>query len=120
MKNCKWHLCNKQTDTEFCGIKCKNKFHVKLKRKRLKEQAVIYKGGKCEHCGYSKCIGALEFHHKNPEEKDFAISKDGNTRSWEKVKNEIDKCLLLCSNCHKEEHFNIRSPVAQLVVAPHC
>ncbi len=113
MKKCKWHLCSNLTNTEFCGVKCKNKFHVKLKRKRIKEQAVEYLGGECQCCGYNKCIEALEFHHKNPEEKEFAISVTGNTRSWDKVKNELDKCMLLCSNCHREEHERIKSSVAQ-------
>ena len=113
MKKCKWHLCNNLTNTEFCGVKCKNKFHVKLKRKRIKEQAVEYLGGECQCCGYNKCIEALEFHHKNPEEKEFAISVTGNTRSWDKVKNELDKCMLLCSNCHREEHERNKSSVAQ-------
>ncbi len=107
MNKCSWHLCNNQTKTKFCCVKCKNKYHVKLKRKRIKKQSVEYKGGKCEWCGYNKCIEALEFHHLNPDEKDFSISVDGNTRSWEKTKAEIDKCLLLCSNCHREAHSNI-------------
>lgn len=110
MKKCKWHLCNNETNTEFCGVKCKNKFHVKVKRKRLKLQAVEYKGGQCEVCGYKKCVEALEFHHLDPTVKDFSISRDGNTRSWDKVKEEIDKCILLCSNCHREAHVEMLIP----------
>lgn len=79
--------------------------NVRRRRYRLKEKAVEYKGGKCEFCGYNKCIDALEFHHKNPEEKDFGISS-GETKSWEKIKNELDKCLMLCANCHREIHSN--------------
>lgn len=107
MNKCAWHLCDNQTETKFCGVKCKNKYHVKLKRKRLKLKSVEYKGGSCEICGYNKCIEALEFHHRDPKEKDFAISTDGNTRSWEKIKKELDKCFLLCSNCHREVHNSI-------------
>ena len=66
------------------------------------KMAIEYKGGKCILCGYDKCSRALEFHHVNPEEKEFGISKDGATRSWEKVKIELDKCVLLCANCHRE------------------
>ncbi|HVG21805.1 MAG TPA: HNH endonuclease signature motif containing protein [Blastocatellia bacterium] len=66
--------------------------------------AVSYKGGCRQICSYDRCFEALEFHHLDPTQKDFGISKKGYTRSWEKVKNEIDKCLLLCANCHREFH----------------
>lgn len=66
--------------------------------------AVNYKGSKCEVCGYYRCIEALEFHHKDSSEKDFSISQKGYTRSWKKVKMELDKCILLCANCHREIH----------------
>lgn len=69
--------------------------------------AVEYKGGACEICGYNKCEIALVFHHLNPTQKDFALSMGGYTRSWEKVKKELDKCTLLCSNCHAETHANL-------------
>ena len=113
MNICAWHLCNNETENRFCGIKCKNKYHVKLKRKNIKLQAIEYKGGKCEVCGYNRCVDALEFHHIDPSQKDFSISRDGNTRSWDKIKDELDKCVLLCSNCHREEHAKVRSSVAQ-------
>lgn len=74
-------------------------------RHKLKEMSVIYKGGCCEICGYNKCINALEFHHKDPKEKDFSPS--GKSYSWERVKNEIDKCILVCANCHREIHHRI-------------
>ena len=69
--------------------------------------AVEYKGGCCSICGYDGCIEALEFHHIDPSEKDFGISSKGYTRSWERVKEEIDRCVLLCANCHREVHFKI-------------
>ena len=64
---------------------------------------IAYKGGKCERCGYDKSSRALEFHHLNPSEKDFGISKV-LTRSIQSLKEEVDKCILLCSNCHAEIH----------------
>jgi hypothetical protein len=66
--------------------------------------AVAYKGGKCEQCGYDRCLDALEFHHKDPAQKDFSISAKGYTRSWNKVVYELDKCVILCANCHRELH----------------
>lgn len=71
-------------------------------RRRQKEKLVEYKGGKCEKCGYNKSIQALQFHHLNPEEKDFNIS--GKSYSFKRIKKEVDKCMLVCSNCHIEIH----------------
>ena len=71
-------------------------------RKRIKVRAVEYKGGKCFICGYNKCIAALEFHHINPETKTFGIAGRGFTHSWDKIKQELDTCVLLCANCHRE------------------
>jgi DNA-binding CsgD family transcriptional regulator len=71
-------------------------------RQRVKLKLIKYKGGKCEKCGYDKCNQALQFHHKNPKEKDFTVS--GKSYSFEKMKNEVDKCMILCANCHIEEH----------------
>lgn len=50
---------------------------VAKRRRRLREMAVEYKGGKCIICGYNKCLGALEFHHTNSKNKDFSISVRG-------------------------------------------
>ncbi len=77
------------------------------RRKALRQKAVAYKEGKCAICGYHKCINALEFHHLDPNEKDFGISAKGYTRKWEKIVQELDKCILLCANCHREVHENI-------------
>lgn len=79
-----------------------------IKRGRsLKGECVEYKGGKCQKCGYNKCQAALDFHHRNPEEKDFAICKRyGCRKISDRMKKELDKCDLLCANCHREEHFN--------------
>jgi len=80
---------------------------VAKRRRKIREMAVKYKGGKCQLCGYKKCLQALEFHHINETGKDFGISDKGYTRSWERVKREIDKCILICANCHRELHVGI-------------
>jgi hypothetical protein len=80
---------------------------VTRRRKKLREMARGYKGGKCILCGYKKCQRALSFHHVNPKEKEFDLSSRGLTRSWERIKKEIDKCVLLCANCHMEIHDGI-------------
>lgn len=84
-----------------------NSERVAKRRKLLKEKAVEYLGGKCSICGYDKCINALQFHHINPENKDFSISAKGYTRSWKIVKKELDKCILVCANCHCEVHASL-------------
>lgn len=78
---------------------------VKNYRQRQKIKAVQYLGSKCKKCGYNKCVQALEFHHRNPKEKEFSFSKYSN-HSWMKIKKELDKCDLLCANCHREEHYS--------------
>jgi hypothetical protein len=80
---------------------------VRKRRKKIRQMAIEYKGGKCEMCSYSRCIEALEFHHVNSSGKDFSISDKGYTRSWNKVKEELDKCVLLCANCHREIHAKL-------------
>lgn len=66
-----------------------------------------YAGGKCILCGYKKCSRALSFHHRDPKKKDFGLADGGITRSWEKTRKGIDKCVLLCANCHMEVHDGI-------------
>jgi hypothetical protein len=75
---------------------------VAKKHRELKERAVEYKGGRCEVCGYNKCLTSLVFHHEDPSAKDFTIS--GRVLRWETIKGELDKCRCLCANCHGELH----------------
>ena len=60
-------------------------------------------GGKCIKCGYDKCLEALVFHHRNPSEKEFNL---GDKRGYneQRLMEELNKCDLLCSNCHIEIH----------------
>jgi hypothetical protein len=59
-------------------------------------------GGACVICGYSKHPGILDFHHIDPQLKSFGISSVGFSRSWASIENEVQKCILVCSNCHRE------------------
>ncbi len=74
------------------------------KAQEIKKKAVAYKGGCCEICGYNRCLAALTFHHRDPSQKDFGISDIMNIVTHRKLKNELDKCHLLCLNCHSEVH----------------
>lgn len=73
------------------------------KRKVNKQIILNSFGKKCQICGYDKCQAALEFHHKNPKEKEFNISKIAgkNNLSYKDIQ-EVCKCVLLCANCHRE------------------
>lgn len=80
-------------------------FLTKERYRRFKQQCVDYKGGKCCKCGYNSCLAALEFHHLNPEGKDFNISAVPTKKMTQKVMDELDKCELVCSNCHRAIHY---------------
>lgn len=84
--------------------------NLKNRRKRIKEELLEYKGGKCQICGYQKCSSALEFHHLNPEEKDFSLSTTSSYKNIDKMKQEVDKCILVCANCHREIHHKLLNP----------
>lgn len=74
---------------------------------RLKGFFVELTGSKCQICGYSKYEGCLEYHHVNPIEKEHEPAKLFAHNKIEHLIKEIPKCILLCSNCHKEVHANI-------------
>lgn len=71
-------------------------------RRRAKRRLVERAGGACERCGYDRCVAALQFHHRDPSLKEFALGSRGLGRSWAALTAEADKCALLCANCHAE------------------
>ena len=83
------------------------------RQREFKQKCVEYKGGRCVICGYDKYIGSLDFHHLDPSQKDFAISHMKQT-SFAKnetiIKQELDKCILVCKNCHCEIHAGLIQP----------
>lgn len=73
-----------------------------------KQKCVNYKGGACQICGYNKCLAALDFHHKNPAEKNgYGTGALKAHWTFEKNKPELDKCILVCVRCHREIHAGI-------------
>jgi len=88
----RWAKENPEKHNKACGKYLSNQ----------KQRAIEYKGGKCSICGYSKCSGALEFHHINPQDKEV---KYFHGRKLESIKAELDKCILVCANCHRELHY---------------
>jgi hypothetical protein len=128
------HKCNRcgieKDDSEFVNdyvkhrsyacLKCRNEDNKKYysenkdkwnsERARVKQECVDYLGEKCKLCGYSRCNGVLDFHHLDENKKSFTISdktrgRGGALVKFEELKDELDKCIILCSNCHKELHF---------------
>lgn len=110
--------CKQEKDTSLFHIRkdrgvfgswCKSCNHKQVldRQQAFKKTIVDIKGGSCVICGYNKCIAALEFHHKDPSQKDFVFSKFKGAsfeKNKETILKELDKCDLLCSNCHREHH----------------
>ena len=75
------------------------------KRLAQKIKAIDYLGTTCEQCGTAFHFSAMHFHHKRPEEKKHKLSSMFGRHSWEKIKIELNKCELLCANCHLVMHY---------------
>jgi len=110
-KICSIHGLTKHNARSDGGYRCGKcaSMAVMKRRKLIKMEAVAYKGGKCSHCQEVYPPSVFEFHHIEPSQKDFAISKGGHCRSIESVKVELDKCIMLCANCHRLEHERLGS-----------
>ena len=66
---------------------------------------------KCTVCGYAKSRAAIDFHHRDPSTKDIEVTKLKN-RSYDVIKREVDKCDILCANCHRETHEKLHAGLA--------
>lgn len=75
-------------------------------RKKLKKTILLAFESKCCICGYNKCYEALEFHHLEPLKKDFSIS-NFKFKNYVDIIKELQKCICVCGNCHREIHNNI-------------
>ena len=80
-------------------MKKNSEYQLNFKR-RKKEEAIAIFGSKCQICGYNKCMGALDFHHLDPTTKKYTITRIMG-RKWENIVPELNKCVLLCANCHR-------------------
>lgn len=101
-KNLSEFYCYKNKVRHWCK-EC-DRINTIIRQTIFKELCVEYKGGKCENCGYDKYVGALDFHHIDPKQKDFSIASAKLRKFDYSIKKELDKCQLLCANCHREEH----------------
>ena len=97
-----------RADGGYRCLKCRSDA-VSRRRRKVKQTLVEEAGGACQLCGYARCIAALEFHHREPREKSFALSHRGVARSLAKARAEAAKCILLCANCHAEVEAGMHS-----------
>jgi 5-methylcytosine-specific restriction endonuclease McrA len=103
-----WYVTNK-TRKETRTYKDRAEYLIRAvtkRRRKIKLFSIEYKGGKCQVCGYNKYPGALDLHHIKGTKK-FTMGNDGYTHSWADIKEELDKCILVCSNCHREIHGGV-------------
>ncbi len=115
-------------------IKNINEFHTKGKENRVnswckvcvyecqknrwkdrKRKAVELMGEECQKCGYKSNLSAFDFHHLDPSKKEFGWPKLSH-KKWEDIIKELKKCVLLCSNCHRETH----NPEDTLITVQNC
>lgn len=109
--------CRTHGEAEFVkyseddGLRCRQCRYaaVKARRRKVKGQLVAEMGGACQLCGYDRYAGALQFHHRDPANKEFNIALHGATRSLERARAEAAKCVLLCANCHAEVEWGAAS-----------
>lgn len=109
---CEIHGLSNHTETKNGNVKPRYRC-LKYGAKRVSENIEIKRekayekyGNSCKVCGYDRCRNSLEFHHINPEDKEITPSKVFS-RSWDKIQKELDKCILLCANCHREVHAGL-------------
>jgi len=76
-----------------------------VSKRHINKQMLVntFNKGRCQICGYNKCLAALHFHHRDPSKKNFNISKyAGNNKITYEFARELEQCVLLCANCHAE------------------
>jgi hypothetical protein len=98
----------KTQQSKYSQLSDAEKFRIvrHAERYRIKKKlfAIAYKGGKCQKCGYDKCIGALDFHHLDPSIKEYGWTQMRKLSIPNMIK-ELDKCILVCATCHREIHY---------------
>ena len=96
--------------THFCSTACKNRYHQSYdaqKKRALTRKLELVKeaGGRCVRCGYDRNLAALTFHHIDADEKSFKLdARSLSNRRLEAIRPEVEKCILVCQNCHAELH----------------
>jgi hypothetical protein len=82
---------------------CRGSYH-RLRRRDRKRQIIEFLGGQCQDCGLVDLPEVYDCHHKDGSDKDFSIASV--KRRFESIKAELEKCVLLCANCHRRRHYS--------------
>ncbi len=98
-------ILNRNNYSSYCK-ECESKNAI-LKQQNLKKKCIEYLGGECECCHQKFDEKIYQFHHTEPAHKDFNICKH-KSFNFENVKSELDKCILLCANCHYRIHSHMK------------
>lgn len=107
-------ICKQCIKEQDARLFIKDKEKVKIRNKRYIDKTSKWfseykKTLSCEICGENR-EWVLDFHHKDPSNKDFAIGGVCNRGySIERIKNEINKCMCVCSNCHRDIHYKLKN-----------
>lgn len=104
-KTCAAANARKNYKENHSDRRVKAKIRNKKHNKASKLWAIEYKGGKCADCNNVYPYFVYDFHHVNPEEKDYVPSHVIGRKNREIAMKELDKCVLLCSNCHRMRHY---------------
>jgi len=102
-----FYKCDEKRDKASSVCKSCHGEMIKGRLKGYKRLCLDYKGSKCSICGYNRCVEALEFHHRDNIEKEFSISNARFKKFDDRTKKELDKCDVLCANCHREVHAGV-------------
>jgi hypothetical protein len=95
----RWYSNNKESE----------KNHVKKRKEKIRKWFENYKSNlKCAICSENH-LATLEFHHNSNNKENGIADMTHNGYSIDKIKKEIEKCEILCSNCHRKEHYKINN-----------
>lgn len=102
-------------DKGMCASKCKECFNAYCIRRWIdcKKKVIEHMGGVCKDCGKSYPHPVFELHHRDPSSKDFEWPKL-KKQPWKTILVEIEKCDLLCANCHRTRHMDEEVPLPGL------
>ena len=110
-RNAVCKACHKiYRDNHYRNNKRKNVRRTSKRRETLREWVNTYKKERSCACCSESFYRCLEFHHLNPDEKDLAVA-DAINNGWsiKRIQKEIDKCILVCANCHVKIHAGLIS-----------
>lgn len=102
----------RKKERKYCGT-CT----TAIRRYKIKLKALTYLGGKCVECEYDENISCLDFHHINPNDKVHNLGANIiTTKKWVEIERELNKCIILCANCHRKKHSNYNNPKFQIAI----